>query len=241
MFSRRKPFYFEEKPNSTQYHPLVCLQWHASSCAFISDSISHLDQDTFLFRWGKLSVNVLTRLDINVFCGRAAGQPQLRLLEQLPFVRLDELDKTPFFPGAAQLHTQTHVLVRLICAPTNQSTNWFTCGSEDMFELDADICSTSWDCLVTKRAEDIYHPASSSERQMTSPTPPPTPRQILTAASILQLLQLSRSIHSISSSSSFLSYLFFTLNNLLLSPPMLPSPLHPLFPSFDLTKHQLYI
>lgn len=147
------------------------------------------------------------------------------------------------------LHNCTHRHTRacvLDMAPTNQSTNRLTCGSEDMFELDTDICSTSCDCLVTERAEDIYHPASSSERQMTSPTPPPTPPQILSAASISQLLQSSPPLHSLSSSSSssshlFYSILFFTLNNLLLSPPVLPSPLHPLFPSYDLTKREHYI
>lgn len=33
--------------------------------------------------WGKLSVNVLTRLDINQFCGRAAGQSVSHLQLQL--------------------------------------------------------------------------------------------------------------------------------------------------------------
>lgn len=46
---------------------------------------------------------------------------------------------------------------------------------KDVMEL-ADICSSSaCDCLVTEQAEDIYHPALSSKRQMTCPTPPPTP------------------------------------------------------------------
>lgn len=77
------------------------------------------------------------------------------------------------------MRSRRHI-VCLIWALINECTNTHTSKRafaivKDVLEL-ADICSSSvCDCLVTEQAEDIYHPALSSKRQMTCPTPPPTP------------------------------------------------------------------
>ena len=118
------------------------------------------------------------------------------------------------------------------CAQTS------TCR-KDIFEL-GDICSTSiCNCLVTERAEYIYHPASTAEEMTYPPTPPPTPPWISSDACITASPVFTSSLKHLRCLSSSLSYSFFAIYNLFLCscrshhssiPPFLQS-LHFLYPA----------